>query len=104
MNQAATPGLGSWMGGHRVAGAGQMCFSVSGFCLIMTWFLKLMVAAYSQIEGAAVDMAAIHRWGKLGLLIFGIGWLWAWVSTIQILVTMRRREKAESSAPPIIEP
>jgi hypothetical protein len=104
MNQAATPGLGSWMGGHRLAGAGQMCCSVGGFALIMTWFFKLMTAMYSQIEGVKVDLPAIHRWGKIGAVVFLIGWLWAWVNTVQILVAMRRREKEEASAPPVIDP
>ena len=85
INLFATPGLGSFMGGRKLAGAGQLCFSVAGFLLIVAWMFKTSFSAVSaEMDGTdAVPVPAI--WWKGGVLLFGIAWLWSLVTSISLV-------------------
>ena len=41
INQLATPGLGSLMGGRIFAGIGQLILAVAGFIMVTGWFIQL---------------------------------------------------------------
>ncbi len=52
INQGATPGLGSYLAGHRGVGLLQMALSVSGFIVIMVWFWELLRGAWKAYRPA----------------------------------------------------
>jgi hypothetical protein len=83
LNLLATPGLGSVIAGHRLAGAGQLLLAFGGFVLIMTWFFKIMYAYYQQINGGPIGFNPAP-YGIAGALVFTGSWLWALFTSIQI--------------------
>lgn len=105
-NQLATPGLGSWMAGHRIAGGGQLVLAVTGFVLYVVYFVRLMgnlVATAGRGNGA--DAPPSWLW-QSALVLFGVAWLWAGVTSVQMAVELwrrRGRESDEDSAPPRLD-
>jgi hypothetical protein len=84
INQFATPGLGSLMGGRRVAGIGQLLLALVGFVFVCLWFVKTTIHLYNQmIVGAPTPSSG--WFGKAGALAFALAWLWALVTSIQML-------------------
>jgi hypothetical protein len=95
VNQFATPGLGSLMAGRWLAGMGQLFLAVAGFVLLMVWFCDIMIQYYGQISGD-VQPHPVGWIGELGAVVFGAAWLWALVTSINLVV----REKTEEPAVP----
>ena len=97
INQCATPGLGSLVAGRRLAGVGQLIIAVAGFCLIIAWMVLNTLQLYNQaVRGAPPQ--PVGRVGIAGTLIFAASWLWAWVTSYQILRT------AVDTVPPNVPP
>ena len=49
------------MGGRKLAGRGQLCFSVTGFCLIVMWIFKISFSVMAaQIDGT--ESATVPAW------------------------------------------
>jgi hypothetical protein len=97
INQLATPGLGSLMAGRRVAGLGQLLLAVAGFAMVIGWFALTLANVYNQAINDAEPKPA--GWlGGAGALVFGVAWLWALVTSLQILRSARSAESA--NAPP----
>jgi len=89
VNLLATPGLGSLWGGRKLAGRGQLFFSIIGFCLIVGWIFKLSFNI-SEGEINGTDSAPVPAWlWQGGLLAFGIAWLWSLVTSISMLLEAR---------------
>jgi len=101
VNLTATPGLGSLMCGRPWAGLGQLAFSVSGFCLIMAWMVRLIYRSMmAQMDNALPPMPASWLW-QWGVVLFGAGWLWSLVTSLSLW----RDSKVEPATPPkIINP
>jgi uncharacterized membrane protein len=97
INLFATPGMGSVMGGRKLAGRGQLLLSIAGFCLIVMWIIKLsMGVAEAQI--AETDSTAVLAWWwQWGLIFFGAGWVWSLVTSISLVI---QATKAEGRVPP----
>ena len=91
INQLATPGLGSLMAGRYVAGAGQLALAVIGFCLIIAWFISLMMQIYQQIDSDAPLKPAAWL-GKAGAVTFAASWLWSLVTSFSLLREARANE------------
>ncbi len=103
INQFATPGLGSFMGGRKFAGAGQLCASVTGFLLITTWMFKAtmgpMTAALNGTDAPPVPAF----WWQAGVLFFGLAWLWSLstsISLVQEAMAISRSAPVNRSGPP----
>src|ERR1041385_2810010 len=94
LNQFATPGLGSWLGRRRLAGAGQLLLSVAGFVLIMGWMCCfLYVRVVAQFMDKPESSGAYGWSGKWGLILFGASWVWSWFTSLSLL----RETKATTS-------
>jgi hypothetical protein len=88
INQFATPGLGSLLAGRFVPGLGQLLLAVTGFGLLLAWFIRVMIAYYGLIATTASN-AEPHvpppvLW-KAGVVLFGAAWLWALVTSVSLL-------------------
>ena len=100
VNQLATPGLGSVIGGRPLPGAGQLSLAIIGFLLVMFWFLQTMKAYYGTLTGDSVAGANIHYLIS-GALFFGAAWLWSLVTSISLL---REATANESKTGPVMPP
>lgn len=99
INQLATPGLGSWIAGRRLAGAGQMFVAFAGFALLVLYFGAWMVGAVKAIASGFDLVAPPDSWWKIGLALFGAAWLWAGVTSLQ-LWWAQRVSNADPRTPP----
>ncbi len=96
VNLFATPGLGSVMARRFIAGTAQLVFASIGFALFLGWFIQKMRLFYGQITGTNLPADAGSRLGWWGLALFGVAWVWALVTSIQIV-----RAAPKESVPPV---
>jgi hypothetical protein len=92
MNQFATPGLGSLMGRRFIAGTGQLLLAFPGFLLVCGWFLNLMWRYYRMMFHE-IDPHIHYAPLLWGAGLFGLAWLWSWVTSISLLCEARRNER-----------
>lgn len=85
INQLATPGLGSLIARHFVAGTGQLILAFTGFFLFLGWWVQKMRVLYGQMFGTDLPADAGTQLGKWGIIIFAMAWVWSLVTSIQIL-------------------
>jgi hypothetical protein len=92
-NQLVTPGLGTVVAGRLWMGLVELAVALAGFTLIMKWFFELFSNLLEQGELVALESRSwLWKWG---LLIFGIGWALALVSSLRILSEARRNESGK---------
>jgi hypothetical protein len=101
----AMPGFGSLMAGRK-SGYPQVLLGMGGMVLTVIFGVRAllwMLANWSRMHDPAVDqfevmsqMWQVLRWAFLDMAIFGLGWLWALVSSYGIV----RSTKNDSAAPP----
>jgi 4a-hydroxytetrahydrobiopterin dehydratase len=84
LNQLATPGLGSMVAGRWIEGLGQLILAITGFVLIMWWFVQVMHQLYGQINGDVV-VQPVGKYLALGSTIFVVSWLWSLVTSLSLL-------------------
>ena len=96
INQGATPGLGSFVAGHRVVGVFQMGLAVSGFIVILTWFWELVRGAWEGLQAGDSVSWPPPQGLILGLVLFGAAWLWSLVTSLQIIRDLRK------TTPPVL--
>ena len=96
INLGATPGLGSFVAGHRVVGMFQMGLAVSGFIAILAWFWELVRGAWDSVQAGDAVVWPPARGLILGGALFGAAWLWSLVTSVQILRDLRK------ATPPIL--
>jgi hypothetical protein len=101
MNQFATPGLGSLMGGRIIPGIGQLLLFLLGFLLFLYWFLKTMHTEFSLLTGDVDTLPSYTRFAISGLLFCGASWLWALLTSIGLL---REGKANESKFGPTMPP
>jgi hypothetical protein len=94
INQLATPGLGSCMAGRWVEGTGQLLLSVAGFVMVIGWFALVARNTYNLVVNDAEPTPAAWL-GEAGALTFLVAWLWALVTSIQILRSAKDSEPAK---------
>jgi hypothetical protein len=108
INQLATPGLGSLMTRRYFAGAGQLLLACAGFTLLMAWFIRVMVFFYSlaTVEAPEAEPNLHHEWWQAGALLFAAGWLWALMTSLNLLRQARsdaeRQFEQAGDQPPVI--
>jgi hypothetical protein len=103
----AMPGFGSLAAGH-VSGYVQAVLAIGGMILTVVFgarFILWYVANWSRLHdldsdptAALGEMWLALRWPALGIGIFFVGWLWALVSSCQILRSAQ--EKQPTRVPP----
>jgi hypothetical protein len=94
INQCATPGLGSLMGRRWIAGSGQLALAVTGFVMVVVWFVEMMLQYYGQITGN-VRVHPVGWIGETGGILFAASWLWALVTSFSLFSEARRNATAE---------
>jgi len=103
LNQLATPGLGSVLAGRFVAGVGQLLLAVTGFTLVVTWFVKVLIQVYSLVNMNSDEQPRSVAWlGLAGFGVFALAWLWALATSLGILREGRENAAAgfEPARPP----
>jgi hypothetical protein len=103
MNQFATPGLGSLMGGRIVPGIGQLLLFLLGFAIFILWFIKVMHNYYGVLtEDIQTPGPSYAKFAISGLLFCAASWLWALLTSISLI----REAKAQESKkePPVAPP
>lgn len=102
MNQFATPGLGSLMGGRITPGLGQLLLFVLGFLLFLFWFLRTMHNYYSLLTEEIENPGPSYmRFLIAGLLFCAASWMWALLTSISLL---REGKANESKFGPTMPP
>jgi hypothetical protein len=95
MNQFATPGLGSLMGGRLIPGLGQLALALAGFGLVMLWFVKTMKEYYSLMgEDAPSISSSYTRFLLAGAMLFVASWLWSLLTSLSLM------KQAKTPVPP----
>ena len=97
INQLATPGLGSLLARRFIAGTVQLLLAITGFCLFLGWFIRMMAKTYRLAMDAPAQPDHYPWLGWIGVLIFLVSWLLAWPTSISVL---RAARKAEAEIPP----
>jgi hypothetical protein len=95
MNQFATPGLGSLMGGRILPGIGQLVLALAGFALVMLWFMRTMKEYYNL----AYEDAPSVSYGRIflaGVLLFAASWFWSLLTSLSLV----RQAKTPEPLPP----
>jgi hypothetical protein len=93
INLLATPGLGSWMGGHRLAGLGQLVLSCSGFVLFVGHLVLLVRGLWQAVDLGMEPVPPAAWWWQSALVLFGVGWLWGALTSVQLFREMRAEQQ-----------
>jgi hypothetical protein len=104
----AVPGTGSLLAG-KVSGYLQFLLGAAGMVITMACGAKFMAwffANWSRLQEGngdpmqnLSDMWMAVRWPLLGIVLFGVGWLWG-MFTGMILVAKAPKSKPPSASPP----
>lgn len=95
VNQFATPGLGSLMGGRIAAGIGQLLLAFLGAGLVIYWVFKTFAEEFNLPDMETPISYA--KWGLSGALFFIASWLWSLLTSISM---MRQAKEQEPGNPP----
>jgi hypothetical protein len=99
VNQFATPGLGSLMGGRIVAGLGQLLLALLGAGLFIFWIAKIL---QEEVNLADVETPVSYgKWGVAGACFFAASWLWSLLTSINLI---REAQTQEQKPPPAAPP
>ncbi len=85
MNQLATPGLGSLMGGRIIAGSIQLGMAVLGFILVVMWFIGIFTNVYREASDLPTNPSAYPGLGVAGFILFAGSWVLAWFTSVSLL-------------------
>jgi hypothetical protein len=99
-NQLATPGLGSLLAGRWIPGIGQLLLAIIGFILVMAWFFLTLKQAYTLMDSTG-EPKSYARLGISGAVVFVASWLWALVTSIQLLQAAKRNREQAAKPPPL---
>jgi hypothetical protein len=94
-NAATLPGLGTIAGGRKV-GYVQAVFALLGFALSLVGLLEHLRVWYSTGEMPEGFTRGLFV-ALVGLMLFGLAWLWALASSIQL-------HREATRPPPTLEP
>jgi len=99
LNQFATPGLGSLLARHWLAGLGQLAVFLAGFGLFGVWSFQQFNLLLAVLNGAEAAPPGNGRLGLLGFALAALAWLWALGTSLQIL---RAAKKSAAAPPPML--
>ena len=86
------PGMGTWASGRRAAGVAQLVVSQSGFVLMMSWGVWL-TAVWIRTRELPTDVGPFFWLVVAGAVMFFGAWIWALLSSWQILRNPRAQEQ-----------
>jgi hypothetical protein len=108
INQLATPGLGTWIGGRTLVAVGQLALAIAGFLMICGWFLSVLWQSVQNIPSDAATPLHFPWLGKAGAVLFAVAWVWSGFTSVSLLREARRNERegrpAPPEPPPVIKP
>lgn len=106
LNQLATPGLGSWLMGHRWAGAGQLLLAGAAVGMAVVWFGAVVRATWNSLDsGEPLNADALRlEWFQRAVVGFAVAWVWAGVTSLQIWWEVRRGRHAMAEETPSAGP
>jgi len=87
-NVLILPGLGSFMGGRRVAGTLQALAASAGFALTMLWLWSYGTALLGS--GLPEGLGPRGGEGLLGIALFAVSWVWSLASGLSLLRESRQ--------------
>jgi len=96
INQAVTPGLGTIVAGRLRAGLVELSIAFVGFSFVMSWFYELF-KLIARTEDLEVGLRPYSWLAVIGLVLFGVSWILALVSSIGLV---RRAVRLETRLPP----
>jgi hypothetical protein len=99
VNQFATPGLGSLMGGRIWEGLLQLLLAVGGFVLVMLWFVQFFMGMI-QSSGESTDGTGHPQYAQLGAVLFIASWLLSWITSMSLLRNALPDDLPAPNAPP----
>jgi hypothetical protein len=86
INQFGTPGLGSLIAGRYAVGMGQLLLFVTGFCLFVAWFVRVMLQLYRQINGGPeLQLSSVAWLGEAGAAAAALAWFWSLFTSLSLL-------------------
>ena len=100
VNQFATPGLGSLMGGRIFAGTIQLLMAVGGFLMFV---YGMTSSIYRTIDELPPETGIMAHLQMAGVAVFAFSWLLAWFTSLNLLRQAPPEEPARD-VPPIIPP
>ena len=98
-NLLVLPGLGSLIAGRR-SGWAQAAVALAGFALTTVWFVWV-VAAWAREGTFPLDAGPYLPAGALGVLLFGVSWVWGVVTGLAVVRGARRRAGAPGETRPL---
>lgn len=90
LNQLATPGLGSWLGGRVTVGIAQITLALAGFGFVVVWLLAVLRQFARALEDPATEPKSWPWLGLSGAVLFGLAWLWAGCTSVSLWREARR--------------
>jgi 4a-hydroxytetrahydrobiopterin dehydratase len=86
MNQLATPGLGSLMAGHWLAGTGQLLLFLAGFILFCAWSIPLIITYYRMaFSDSPPPPSHAGNLALLGVALCVMSWCWSLVTSLSLM-------------------
>jgi len=99
LNQLATPGLGSWIAGHRIAGAGQLLIGLIAFADFLIQFARLIAGLIRVALGDLASPTFPADALKRALLVLAFAWCWALITSLQLLHERRHLPRDLPASP-----
>jgi hypothetical protein len=91
VNLLVLPGLGSLLVRRRVAGAAQVAIAASGASLSVWWLVQL-ARQWADDGYFPWDGGPHFAAGIIGVLVFGVAWLWSLGTSLAAVRAARRSE------------
>jgi hypothetical protein len=104
LNLFATPGLGSLLARRWAEGLGQLIIFLAGFGLFLGWFVCVMKDYYGLISNSQEepDLHAYLWLLESGLVLCGVAWLWALVTSLSLLRAAKTPPPELENKPPVL--
>ena len=99
LNLFATPGLGSLLARHWLAGLGQLAVFLAGFWLFCEWSFQQFNLALALFNGADAVPPGNGHLALIGFALAALAWLWSLGTSLQIL---RAAKKTAAAPPPVL--
>jgi len=94
LNLLATPGLGSIVARRWVEGVGQLLLSVTGFILVVVWFVRVMVPYYGQMFSDTPPPPVRFKMLGAGFGLFALAWIWSLLTSMSLSRKIARQDVA----------
>jgi 4a-hydroxytetrahydrobiopterin dehydratase len=92
LNLLATPGLGSLVARRWFEGIGQLLLSVTGFCLVVVWFIREIIPYYGEMFSDTPPPHVGLQMLGVGAAMFAASWFWSLVTSLSLSRTASRQE------------